>query len=46
MHIRERGRLQRKFMNVVKMDMQRVDVTEEDASDSMRRRQMICRGDS
>lgn len=46
MHIRERGRLQRKFMNVVKMGMQRVDVTEEDASDSVRWRQMICRGDS
>lgn len=35
---RERGRPQRRFMNVVKEDIQRVVVTEEDTGDRMRLR--------
>ncbi|PME06485.1 hypothetical protein A8A06_13560 [Escherichia coli] len=42
---RRRGRPQRRFMDVVKEDMQRVGVREEDARDRVRWRQMIRCGD-
>lgn len=39
---RKKGRLQRSFIDVVKQDMQRPDMTEEDAIDGVRYRQMTC----
>lgn len=42
---RKRGRRQRRFMDVVKGDIQKVDVTEEDARDRVRWRQMNHRSD-
>lgn len=35
----------RRFMNMVREDMQGVNVTEEDAKDRLRWRKMICCGD-
>lgn len=39
------GSPQRRFKDVVKEDMQRTDVTLEDAVDRVRRRRMICCGE-
>lgn len=39
---RKRGRPQRRFTDVRKDDMQRIDVSEEDARDRLRQRLMIC----
>ena len=43
---RKRGRPKRRFMDVVKEDMLVVDVTEEDAEDRERWKQMIRCGDT
>lgn len=42
---RERGRPKRIFSDVVKEDMQKVVVTEEDARDRMRWKHMVCCND-
>lgn len=42
---KDSGRLQRRFVDAVKEEMQRVGATEEDAGDRLRWRQMICCGD-
>lgn len=41
----KRGKPQRKFMDVTKEAMQRVAVTQEDSSDTVRWRKIICCGD-
>lgn len=38
----KRGRAKRRYINVMKVDMQRVGMTEEDFWDRVRQRQMIC----
>ena len=43
---RQRGRPKRRFMVVMREDMQIADVTEEDAEDGERLRAMICWADS
>lgn len=39
---RKKGRSQKSFIDVVKQDMQMAGVTEEDAIDGVRYRQMTC----
>lgn len=43
---KKRGRPQGRFMHAVREDMQSVGVAQEDAGDKVRRRMMICCGDS
>lgn len=42
----KRGRAQRKFMNVLREDMQRFGVTEQDVRDMVRCKHAICCGDT